>query len=96
VQACQALHAGLEFALAHPDALAEWHLASNTLVVAAVPDELALGRLCGDAAAAGLRVVGFHEPDLGHSLTAATFEPAAYRLVAGFPLAFSPRGEVRT
>lgn len=60
-----------------------------------MPDEVALGWLCDDVAAAGLRVVRFHEPDLGYSLTAAAFEPAAYRLVAALPLAFSGRGEVR-
>jgi len=54
-----------------------------------VRDELALGWLCDDAAAAGLRVVRFHEPDLGGALTAAAFEPAAHRLVAHLPLALS-------
>jgi hypothetical protein len=64
--------------------------------VLAVPDELSLGWLCDDAAAAGLLVVRFHEPDLGGALTAAALEPAAARLVSRLPLAFS-RGEgVRT
>jgi hypothetical protein len=58
--------------------------------VLAVPDELSLGWLCDDAGAAGFRVVGFHEPDLGGALTAAALEPAAGRLVARLPLAFSP------
>ena len=34
--------------------------------------KLSLGWLCDDAVAAGPRVVRFHEPDLGHALTAAT------------------------
>jgi hypothetical protein len=76
--------------------LAEWHAAANILVLLAVPDEVALGWLCDDVAAAGLRVVRFHEPDLGYSLTAAALEPAARRVVAALPLAFAPRGEVRT
>jgi hypothetical protein len=65
-------------------------------VVLAAPDELSLGWLCDDAAAAGLRVVRFHEPDLGGGLTAAAFEPAARRLVSHLPLALSRRREVRT
>jgi hypothetical protein len=64
--------------------------------VLAAPDELSLGWLCDDAAAAGLLVVRFHEPDLGGALTAAALEPAAGRLVSRFPLAFSRREEVRT
>jgi hypothetical protein len=43
---------------------------------------LDFGRLCGDAATAGLRVARFHEPDLGGSLTAAALEPAGRRLVS--------------
>jgi hypothetical protein len=65
-------------------------------VVLAVPDELSLGWLCDDATAAGLRVVAFHEPDLGGSLTAAALEPVGHRLVSRFPLAFSCGEEVRT
>ncbi len=57
----------------------------------AAPDELSLGWLCADAAAADLRLVRFHEPDLGHALTAAAFEPAARRLVAHLPLVFDGR-----
>jgi hypothetical protein len=66
------------------------------VVLLATPDELSLGWLCEDAAATGLRVTRFHEPDLGHALTAAAFEPAAHRLVSHLPLALSQRGEVRT
>jgi hypothetical protein len=64
--------------------------------VLAVPDELSLGWLCDDAAAAGLRVVRFHEPDLHGALTAAALEPAAHRLVSHLPLALAGRREVRT
>jgi len=66
------------------------------LVVLAAPDELALTWLCADAAGAALRVVRFHEPDLGHALTAAAFEPAAARLVAHLPLVLDRGREVRT
>jgi hypothetical protein len=60
--------------------------------VLAASDELSLGWLCDDAAAAGLRVSRFHEPDLGGVLTAAAIEPAGRRLVSRFPLAFSRQG----
>jgi hypothetical protein len=66
-----------------------------------VPDELALSWLCDDADNAGLRVIRFHEPDLGGALTAAAIEPAGHRLVRRLPLAltklaFSSGEEVRT
>jgi hypothetical protein len=63
--------------------------------VLAAAGELSLGWLCDDAAAAGLRVVRFHEPDLGGALTAAAFEPAATRLLSHLPLALSRGEEVR-
>jgi hypothetical protein len=90
------VHAALDFALAYPAVTGDWHAVSNTLVVLTAADELSLGWLCDDAAAAGLKVVRFHEPDLGGALTAAAFEPAAARLVSRLPLAFSRREEVRT
>ena len=76
-----------------------WHSDSNTLVLLAVPDELALSWLWADARSSGLDCVAFHEPDLGDALTALALEPAARRLVAHLPLALcSPtvRREVRT
>jgi hypothetical protein len=81
-------------AFTFPDLTGEWHRTSNTLILLAAPDELALGRLCADAAIAGLRTVRFHEPDLDGALTAAAFEPAAHRLVSHLPLVL--RREVRT
>jgi hypothetical protein len=89
-------HAALDFAVAHSDVLADWHVASNTLVLLAVADELSLYWLCADAAAAGLRVVTVHEPDLDGALTAAAFEPAASRLLSHLPLLLSQWREVRT
>jgi hypothetical protein len=65
------------------------------VVVLAAPDEVFLGRLCQDAAATGLRVIRFHEPDLDDALTAAALEPAAHRLVSRLPLALSRGREVR-
>jgi hypothetical protein len=52
-------------------------------------DELALGWLCDDVAAARHRIVRFHEPDLDGALTAAALEPAAWRFVAHLPLALT-------
>lgn len=102
VQACQAVHAAIEFAHAHPTLTGQWHSASNTLALLAARDELALAWLCQDATAAGLRHARFHEPDLGGALTAAAFEPAAGRLLTHLPTVLSRRStldggeEVRT
>jgi hypothetical protein len=96
VQAGQAVHAAVEFTLAFPALARAWHDASNTVVLLSAPDELTLAELCADAEGAGLRVVRFHEPDLGGALTAAGLEPAAARLLRRLPLTLS-RGEgVRT
>jgi hypothetical protein len=43
--------------------------------------------LRADAAAAALRTVAFHEPDLAGALTAVALEPAAKRLVRSLPTA---------
>lgn len=96
VQACQACHAALDFAVAYPAEVRSWHDASNTLVILAAEDELSLGWLCEDVEASGLLVVRFYEPDLGGALTAAAFEPAARRRLSHLPLALSQRKGVRT
>jgi hypothetical protein len=85
-QACQAAHAALDFAVTYPDLVGDWYASSDTLVILAVRDELGLAWLCQDAETAGLRIVRFHEPDLGGALTAAAFEPAAGRLLRTLPL----------
>ena len=89
-QACQAIHAACDFAVAHPRIFAEWQRDSNTMVLLAVRDELDLQRLRSDAVVAGRRSVAFHEPDLGDALTALALEPAAHRLVRHLPLALVP------
>jgi hypothetical protein len=94
-QACQAAHAALDFAVTHPELVAKWHSTSNTLVVLAAPDELALHWLADDARASGFRTVHFYEPDLGDCLTAVALEPAAHRLVSHLPLALNRREEVK-
>ncbi|MDR2987448.1 MAG: hypothetical protein LBV34_21685 [Nocardiopsaceae bacterium] len=89
IQACQAAHAAFNFAIRYPDLTSDWHTASNTLVLLAVPDELTLSRRCQDARIAGFRMVSVQEPDLDNSLTAAAIEPAAARLVRRLPLALA-------
>jgi hypothetical protein len=96
VQCCQAVHAAVEFALAHPSLLRDWHGDSNTLALLAARDELALAWLCRDAIDAGLRHARFHEPDLGDALTAVAFEPAAGPLLKHLPTALKRRREVMT
>jgi hypothetical protein len=96
IQACQAIHAAIEFAVAHSRCVLDWHLATNVVVLLAAADELALGWLCDDAEAAGLLLVRFYEPNLDGCLTAAALEPGAHRLVSHLPLALSgDREEVR-
>ncbi|MGH9123205.1 MAG: peptidyl-tRNA hydrolase [Acidimicrobiales bacterium] len=95
-QACQALHAAVEFAFAFPALTARWHAESNTVVLLTVADEAYLTTTAAEARAVGLRVVTFHEPDLGGETTAAAFEPSAHRLLSHLPLALSRRKEVRT
>jgi hypothetical protein len=104
-QACQAAHAALDFAVTHPELVADWHSTSNTLVVLAAADELSLTWLVEDACASGFRAVPFYEPDLRHPdvgcsdvrgcLTAVALEPAAYRLVSHLPLALVSREGVK-
>lgn len=90
------MHAAVDFVLALPDLAQVWHRTSNTVVLLSAPDELVLGELCADAEDGGLRVVRFHEPDLGGALTAAGFEPAAARLLRRLPLTLSDGEGVRT
>jgi hypothetical protein len=85
-QACQAAHAAVEFTLAYPRLTADWHVSSGVLVLLAARDELDLSRIRADVAAAGLRAVPFHEPDLDGALTAVAVEPAGRRFVARLPL----------
>jgi hypothetical protein len=94
-QACQATHAVLEFALAHPVAATAWHRSSNVVVLLGVPDEVHLAWLLADARTARYLTIGFHEPDLDGALTAIALEPAAWRLVSRLPLLLDSREEVK-
>ena len=77
--------------MTYPDLVRRWHSESNTLVLLAVADELALSWLRADAVRRRLRTVAFHEPDLDGALTAIALEPAAWRLVAHLPLALAAK-----
>ena len=81
--------------MAFPALTTQWHASSNTLVVLATRDELALAWLAQDAEAAGLALVKVHEPDLGGSLTAIAVEPAGHRLLRGLPLALASGSRFR-
>lgn len=85
MQACQALHAALRFAVEQPDVTADWISTSEYLVLLAVPGEYELASLAMDAA--GYRQAAFREPDLNGQLTAVAFEPATAPLLSSFPLA---------
>lgn len=85
VQAVQAAHAALDFALTHPEISRDWHVSSNTLAVLAAADEIALHELLERAA--GIPAVAFHEPDLGGALTAVALGPAGRKLCRKYPLA---------
>jgi hypothetical protein len=85
VQAVQAAHAAVAFAVRYPDIAAAWEPGGYLLLLAA-PDELHLHWLLADAQGAGHSAMPFHEPDLGNELTAVAVHDAA-RLCAGYPLA---------
>jgi hypothetical protein len=69
-QAVQAVHAALDWALAHPDLHGAWARASNTLALLAVRDEATLFDLARRARRRALPMMEFREPDRGHELTA--------------------------
>lgn len=78
LQAAQAVHAAIGFALKHPDLLPE------TVILVSVPDEAELERLRRKAS--HLAAFAVYEPDLGDSLTAVAVEPAGGRLCSHLPL----------
>ena len=80
------MHAAIEFTIAHPRCTADWHRASNTLVVAVASGELALHYLAEQAAVRRLSHSRFYEPDRGGELTAVAVEPAGGRLFTHLPL----------
>jgi peptidyl-tRNA hydrolase len=97
LQAAQAVHSAIEYALASPGSAAEWHAHSNFLVVVAVPDEWSLLGLVERARKTGVPCWAVREPDIGDEVTAAALGPGegARRLCSSLPLALrGPRVEV--
>ena len=73
--AAQAVHAAVAFSIAHPEAFADWHSTSNTVVIlAAEQGELASMRPRLESV--GVPCAGFHEPDRGGALTAVAVAPS--------------------
>lgn len=94
MQACQSVHAALDFSVRYAGLVKQWHLTSNTLVLLAAEDELALSYLAEDIERADHKVVRFYEPDLDGALTAVAFEPSSAPLLSHLPLAL--REEVKS
>lgn len=98
LQAAQAVHAAVEFAVSDPGVATRWHQESNFLVIVSVPDEGALTELLLHAVEkAGVQAYSVREPDIGDELTAVAFEPGpgARRLCAELPLALRQRGGMK-
>lgn len=89
MQAAQAVHAAIGFALHHTTIAFEWHRDSQFVVVVAVPDEAALLALSQTALAIGVEPYVWHEPDQDGEATALalTPHPAAMKLCSSLPLA---------
>ena len=88
-QAIQAMHAARQFLEKFPRLEQEWFDTSNHLALLSVRDEGALRGLASRASIHRIRHTGFHEPDLGDTLTAVAFEPgrASRRLLRDLELA---------
>jgi hypothetical protein len=78
-----------QFGAEHPTLDRLWFERSNCLVLLAVENETALGRLLETASQHGVRCAAFREPDLRNSLTAVALEPGpwARQLCRHLPLA---------
>lgn len=86
VQAVQAAHAALAFAVRHPDTITSWDHRNGSLLLLAASSELELHRLL--AVTGSLPAAAFREPDLDGQVTAIAIHDAA-RLCSKLPLAFS-------
>jgi hypothetical protein len=86
VQAVQAAHAALSYAVAFPEATRGWHKDSQVLVLLSVADEPALHGLVWDLPG-WLNMWAFYEPDRNGELTALAVEPAGADWLSHLPLA---------
>lgn len=76
-QTAQTAHVAAEFVLQLPEVAKTWNSLSGYLIVLEADDTAHLAALEEQAAALGIRVVGFREPDLDDELTALAFTPGA-------------------
>jgi peptidyl-tRNA hydrolase len=85
-RAAQSVHGAIVFTLTYPELVRSWHDSSNNVVLLEAKDEAALAQLAARAAAAGVPLCMFSEPDLDNALTAVALGPTGYRLVSSLPL----------
>jgi hypothetical protein len=71
----QSGHALIQFSFQHPNITREWHEKSDYLCYLSVDNEDELLDLIEEAIKLDIKVAGFIEPDIGHQVTAAAFEP---------------------
>ena len=85
VQAVQAVHAAIEFALAYP------HRLVDTVALLAARDELELSWLLSELHRANMTHRAFREPGLGDALTAVAIDSAGARFCRKYPLALEEK-----
>jgi len=90
-QACQAIHVAQEFVFRHPELATPWFEKSNTIALLSVPNEFALLVLHDLAAARGIAVTLFREPDLNNTATALAIAPCEDARFLCMPLSLALR-----
>lgn len=95
-QAVQAAHAMRKFKADFPLLEQRWYERSNTLAFLSVATKADLETLLEKAGIARIEVSRFHEPDLGHELTALALSPFAQKLLRHVPLALSKAPQENT
>jgi hypothetical protein len=88
-QACQGIHAAVQFCFDHPEINKQWYVDSNYLSLLAVKNEKELELYIERACIKGFKFSVFQEPDFGNRATAAAFEPKAENLFHKLPKALS-------
>ncbi len=89
-QLVQSVHACADLAATQPQAFADWHRDSNSIITLAVPDEAALERLAAKLQDKfGAAVTEFREPDIENELTSISLvaSPLVRRKLRYLPLA---------
>lgn len=75
-QACQAVHAALQFATEHEQWFDRWHTFSDHICLLAVEDEATLQKIINKANNLDMDYSKFVEPDINNSVTAVAIEPS--------------------